>query len=103
MKALVGAFNQEKAPLLRDCETDGSSAALHSTQLRPPERGLGPGVEQEQEGGEGGLRPLRPLRPPRCRLSPHPLTAPRQSRVSSCTVPFCGAHIATISEIEGTI
>ena len=42
MKELVGAFNQEKAlvvvalvrGLLRDCETDGSSAALVSTKLQ---------------------------------------------------------------------
>ena len=41
---------------------------LYFVQQQPPERGLGPGVEEEQEGGEGGLRP------PLCRLSPHPLT-----------------------------
>ena len=35
MKALVGAFNQEKAPLLRDCTTGcGTDGALHSSNCR---------------------------------------------------------------------
>ena len=67
MKALVGAFNQEKAQsrgLLRDCETDGSSAALYRMRNIVGSvcgheddvhllRGRGGGLEGGGGGGDG--------------------------------------------------